>query len=230
MAVSATNVRRLHHPPRPGLVGPVHGLWPRHRASRRTKHGGVPIRHGNHNSTGQSVIPFGLFGSQTRMGLTDVVVLAVYLLGVVALGVRYSGRQTNVQDYFLTSKRIPWWALLGSIAATETQHRHAHQRSGVCIRWGSNLPPAGTWVRAGQGVGRPCPHTRVLPRGAVDGLSASGPTIRPECRQVDGDDLSRNPLAVGTAFVCFATGLVLAVVLASVPGLSGLVGAWAADH
>ncbi len=54
------------------------------------------------------------------MGLTDVVVLAVYLLGVVALGVRYSGRQTNVQDYFLTTKRVPWWALLGSIAATET--------------------------------------------------------------------------------------------------------------
>lgn len=54
------------------------------------------------------------------MNLIDLAVLSVYLLGVLALGVLFSGRQTDVQDYFLTGKRVPWWALLGSIVATET--------------------------------------------------------------------------------------------------------------
>ena len=50
----------------------------------------------------------------------DLLILAVYLAGVVWLGAHFSGRQQGVRDYFLTGNRVPWWALLGSIVATET--------------------------------------------------------------------------------------------------------------
>ena len=50
----------------------------------------------------------------------DLAVLGAYLGAVVALGARFSRRQKSIQDYFLTGKRAPWWALLGSIVATET--------------------------------------------------------------------------------------------------------------
>ena len=50
----------------------------------------------------------------------DLIVLGAYLGAVVALGFRFSRRQRSIQDYFLTGKRVPWWALLGSIVATET--------------------------------------------------------------------------------------------------------------
>ena len=50
----------------------------------------------------------------------DLVVLGVYLAAVVAFGARFSRRQRNIHDYFLTDSRVPWWALLGSIVATET--------------------------------------------------------------------------------------------------------------
>lgn len=50
----------------------------------------------------------------------DLIVLGAYLGTVVALGSRFSRSQRSIQDYFLTGKRVPWWALLGSIVATET--------------------------------------------------------------------------------------------------------------
>jgi Na+/proline symporter len=50
----------------------------------------------------------------------DLIVLGAYLGAVVALGFRFSRRQRSIRDYFLTGKRVPWWALLGSIVATET--------------------------------------------------------------------------------------------------------------
>ena len=50
----------------------------------------------------------------------DLVVLGVYLAAVVAFGAHFSSRQTSVQNYFLTGRQVPWWALLGSIVATET--------------------------------------------------------------------------------------------------------------
>ena len=54
------------------------------------------------------------------MSAVDLIVVAVYLIGVVWFGARLSRRQTGFRDYFLTGRRVPWWAVMGSIVATET--------------------------------------------------------------------------------------------------------------
>ena len=54
------------------------------------------------------------------MHAIDLLVLAAYLVAVVWFGTYCSQSQRGVRDYFLTGRRVPWWALLGSIVATET--------------------------------------------------------------------------------------------------------------
>lgn len=56
------------------------------------------------------------------MGFTavDYIVIVVYLIGVAILGVLAAGRQRTTSDYFLGGHRIPWWAVLFSVVATET--------------------------------------------------------------------------------------------------------------
>lgn len=50
----------------------------------------------------------------------DLVVLVLYMAGVLAVGWHFSRRQRDIRDYFLSGKDVPWWALTGSIVATET--------------------------------------------------------------------------------------------------------------
>ena len=49
----------------------------------------------------------------------DLAVLFVYLVGVTAVGWYFGRRQKDIRDYFLSDKNVPWWALAGSIVATE---------------------------------------------------------------------------------------------------------------
>ncbi len=50
----------------------------------------------------------------------DVAIVALYLAAVLWIGRRLSGRQHTVRDYFLTGQSLPWWAVMASIVATET--------------------------------------------------------------------------------------------------------------
>jgi SSS family transporter len=50
----------------------------------------------------------------------DFFVLVVYLLGTTALGYWLGRDQKDAKDYFVAGKRIPWWAILFSVVATET--------------------------------------------------------------------------------------------------------------
>ena len=50
----------------------------------------------------------------------DVAVLIAYLAGIVVFGAYFSKTHQSIQDYFVSGKTIPWWAILGSIVATET--------------------------------------------------------------------------------------------------------------
>ena len=50
----------------------------------------------------------------------DYLVIAVYMAAVVVFGIRSAGKQKTVNDYFLGSKELPWWAICFSIVATET--------------------------------------------------------------------------------------------------------------
>jgi SSS family solute:Na+ symporter len=43
------------------------------------------------------------------VGLIDFVVLAVYLLGTLAIGLRYAGRNRRSRDMFAAGGRSPWW-------------------------------------------------------------------------------------------------------------------------
>ena len=54
------------------------------------------------------------------MPFIDLAVVALYIAGVIWLGARCSRRQQGIRDYFLTGQRVPWWAVAGSIVATET--------------------------------------------------------------------------------------------------------------
>ena len=50
----------------------------------------------------------------------DLGVLVLYLAGIVAFGAYFSKSHQTLQDYFVSGKTIPWWAIMGSIVATET--------------------------------------------------------------------------------------------------------------
>jgi solute:Na+ symporter, SSS family len=50
----------------------------------------------------------------------DVLVLVAYLLGTTWLGMYLGRNQRDARDYFVAGRRIPWWAILFSVVATET--------------------------------------------------------------------------------------------------------------
>ena len=50
----------------------------------------------------------------------DLVILAVYLVGVAAFGIWAGGTQESTTDYFLGGRNLPWWAVCFSVVATET--------------------------------------------------------------------------------------------------------------
>jgi SSS family transporter len=56
----------------------------------------------------------------SSFGVLDVLVLVAYLGATTALGMWIGRRQAGASDYFVGGRRIPWWAVLLSIVATET--------------------------------------------------------------------------------------------------------------
>ena len=50
----------------------------------------------------------------------DIAVIIGYFALVVAAGALLGGRQKSANDYFLGEHRLPWWAIMFSIVATET--------------------------------------------------------------------------------------------------------------
>lgn len=49
----------------------------------------------------------------------DWAVVLAYMLLTTWLGHRLSGKQANIKDFFLGGKTLPWWAVSGSMIATE---------------------------------------------------------------------------------------------------------------
>jgi len=56
------------------------------------------------------------------MGLNkfDLVIIALYLIGITLFGLRFRKKQRSLRDYFLAGREIPWWAIALSIVAAET--------------------------------------------------------------------------------------------------------------
>jgi solute:Na+ symporter, SSS family len=55
-----------------------------------------------------------------RIGLPALVLIVVYIGSINALGAWIGRGQKDAREYFLGSHAMPWWAVLGSIVATET--------------------------------------------------------------------------------------------------------------
>src|SRR6201993_1973134 len=55
-----------------------------------------------------------------RLGLPALILIVAYLAAINLLGAWIGRRQKDARDYFLGSHAMPWWAVLGSIVATET--------------------------------------------------------------------------------------------------------------
>jgi SSS family solute:Na+ symporter len=55
-----------------------------------------------------------------RLHALDLVIIVAYLATVVAIGFWCRGRQKTTRHYFLAGQQLPWWAISGSIVATET--------------------------------------------------------------------------------------------------------------
>jgi len=54
------------------------------------------------------------------LGWLDILVLVAYFATAVAVGLFVSGRSKSVEAFLLGDRNLPWWAILGSIVATET--------------------------------------------------------------------------------------------------------------
>jgi SSS family solute:Na+ symporter len=54
------------------------------------------------------------------LGPIDVLVLVAYLASAILVGLWAGGRSKNLEAFLLGDRNLPWWAILGSIVATET--------------------------------------------------------------------------------------------------------------
>jgi SSS family solute:Na+ symporter len=57
--------------------------------------------------------------SSSRFSLVDWAVIAAYMIFTTILGARLAGKQSTIREFFLGGRKLPWWAISGSIIATE---------------------------------------------------------------------------------------------------------------
>ena len=69
----------------------------------------------------------------------DVAIVAVYLLAVVGFGLWIGRGQKDLSSYLLGGRDLPWWALLGSIVATETSTATFLSVPGLAFAAGGDL-------------------------------------------------------------------------------------------
>ena len=69
--------------------------------------------------------PSGCLGLEEMKEVTDAFgwidwgIVALYMVFTTVLGERLSGKQSTIKDFFLGGKSLPWWAVTGSMIATE---------------------------------------------------------------------------------------------------------------
>lgn len=64
-------------------------------------------------------MPCCLAANSASFGPLDWGIVAAYLLLTTLIGARLSGKQATIRDFFLGGRKIPWWAVCGSIVASE---------------------------------------------------------------------------------------------------------------
>jgi SSS family transporter len=159
------------------------------------------------------------------MHLIDLLIIVVYLAGTVVFGAWFSRSQKDVKDYFVGGRSVPWWAIMGSIVATETSTVTFISVPGVAF--------TGNWtflqLVMGYMVGRIVVSVIFVPayfRGElltvyqILGVRFGGGVKR----LAAGLFLITRSLADGVRL--FATGLVLAALLLAMPGMDAAARDW----
>ncbi len=54
------------------------------------------------------------------LGIIDLIVLFTAVSLSIVIGLRFRGKNNSIESYLLGDRNLPWWAILGSIVATET--------------------------------------------------------------------------------------------------------------
>ncbi len=54
------------------------------------------------------------------LGILDIVILILAFGSAIVIGLRFRGQDKSIESYLLGDRNLPWWAILGSIVATET--------------------------------------------------------------------------------------------------------------
>ncbi len=152
------------------------------------------------------------------MSWIDFVVLALYLAGIVVFGTWFSASHKDVRDYFVSGANVPWWAIMGSIVATETSTVTFISVPGYAYT--TNF----TFLQLVMGymIGRVAVSVLFIPayfRGEIITVyqllgTRFGAAVK---RLASSLFLVTRTLADG--FRLFATGLVLAALLGATPGL-----------
>jgi Na+/proline symporter len=95
-----------------------------------------------------------------KVNSIDLYILVAYMIGVVLWGMWIGRRQRDVTDYVVSGRDLPWWAVLGSIVATETSTVTFLSIPGFA--WGNDL----TWLQLPMGfiIGRFVVALLLLPR------------------------------------------------------------------
>lgn len=73
------------------------------------------------------------------MRAIDLVIVAAYLASIIAIGAWCRRRQKTTRHYFLAGRHLPWWAIAGSIVATETSAITFVSIPGVAFSRGGNF-------------------------------------------------------------------------------------------
>jgi SSS family transporter len=155
----------------------------------------------------------------------DLAVLVVYMAGIVAFGAYFSKSHHTIQDYFVSGKTIPWWAIMGSIVATETSTVTFISVPGYA--YGGNL----TFLQLVMGymIGRVAVSILFIPAYFKGELL----TVYQLLGERFGGPVKRLASAVflltrsfADGFRLFATGLVLAAVLRVMPRMDDWSHAW----
>jgi SSS family transporter len=71
--------------------------------------------------------------------LLDLIIIAAYLVAVVAAGAWFGKRQSSTNRYFLAGQNVPWWAISASIVATETSTITFISVPGIAYARGGNF-------------------------------------------------------------------------------------------
>jgi SSS family transporter len=148
----------------------------------------------------------------------DFAVLALYLAGIVLFGSWFSKSHRDVRDYFVSGGAVPWWAIMGSIVATETSTVTFISVPGYAYTTDFTF----LQLVMGYMIGRIAVSVLFIPayfRGEIITVYQLLGTRfgTPVKRLASSLFLATRTLADG--FRLFATGLVLAALLRATPGL-----------